>query len=78
MFNLNYLSLILWLLIQNFDVTLTNGRIYEEDIFTAVKGIYEQCIGGYACVAMIAGTCFTNMLLWLLYTLLYQSKMKYF
>ncbi|CAG8741560.1 15570_t:CDS:2, partial [Cetraspora pellucida] len=30
-------------------------RIYEEDIFTAIKGLYEQCIGGYACVAMIAG-----------------------
>ncbi|CAG8497767.1 16961_t:CDS:10 [Funneliformis caledonium] len=30
-------------------------RINEEDIFTAIKGIFEQCIGGYACVAMIAG-----------------------
>ncbi|CAG8450213.1 2329_t:CDS:10 [Ambispora leptoticha] len=30
-------------------------RINEEDIFTAITGIYEQCIGGYACVAMIAG-----------------------
>ncbi|RIA86863.1 phosphoribosyltransferase-like protein [Glomus cerebriforme] len=30
-------------------------RIDEEDIFTAIKGIYEQCIGAYACVAMIAG-----------------------
>ncbi|CAG8669089.1 9328_t:CDS:10, partial [Racocetra fulgida] len=30
------------------------SEIYEEDIFTAIKGIYEQCIGGYACVAMIA------------------------
>ncbi|CAG8713164.1 19992_t:CDS:10 [Gigaspora margarita] len=30
-------------------------RIYEEDIFTAIKGLYEQCIGGYACAAMIAG-----------------------
>ncbi|CAG8679416.1 11189_t:CDS:10, partial [Acaulospora colombiana] len=30
-------------------------RIDEDDIFTAIRGIYEQCIGGYACVAMIAG-----------------------
>uniref|UniRef100_A0A1D1YK60 Amidophosphoribosyltransferase n=1 Tax=Anthurium amnicola TaxID=1678845 RepID=A0A1D1YK60_9ARAE len=30
-------------------------RIDEEDIFTAIKGMYEQCIGAYACVAMIAG-----------------------
>ncbi|RIA92290.1 phosphoribosyltransferase-like protein [Glomus cerebriforme] len=30
-------------------------RINEEDIFTAIKGIYERCIGGYACVAIIAG-----------------------
>ncbi|CAG8538156.1 33727_t:CDS:10 [Racocetra persica] len=30
-------------------------RIYEEDIFTAIKGLYEQCTGGYACVAIIAG-----------------------
>lgn len=30
-------------------------RINEEDIFTAIKGIYDVCQGGYACVAMIAG-----------------------
>ncbi|RKP07641.1 phosphoribosyltransferase-like protein [Thamnocephalis sphaerospora] len=30
-------------------------RINEEDIFTAIKGLYEQCHGGYAVVAMIAG-----------------------
>ncbi|KAG0233120.1 amidophosphoribosyltransferase [Actinomortierella wolfii] len=30
-------------------------RINEEDIFTAIKGIFEVCRGGYACVAMIAG-----------------------
>ncbi|CAG8470540.1 8562_t:CDS:10 [Ambispora gerdemannii] len=30
-------------------------RINEEDIFTAITGLYKQCIGGYACVAMIAG-----------------------
>ncbi|CAJ0640535.1 10276_t:CDS:10 [Entrophospora sp. SA101] len=30
-------------------------RINEEDIFTAIKGIYQTCIGGFACVAMIAG-----------------------
>ena len=30
-------------------------RINEEDIFTAIKGIYDVCHGGYACVAMIAG-----------------------
>lgn len=30
-------------------------RIDEEDIFTAIKGMYEQCIGAYACVAMVAG-----------------------
>lgn len=27
----------------------------EEDIFTAIKDLYQQCKGGYACVAMIAG-----------------------
>jgi len=31
------------------------ARINEEDIFTAIKGIYQKCIGGFACVAMIAG-----------------------
>nr|CAG8477281.1 10512_t:CDS:10 [Entrophospora candida]CAG8530941.1 2784_t:CDS:10 [Entrophospora candida] len=30
-------------------------RVNEEDIFTAIKGIYQKCIGGFACVAMIAG-----------------------
>lgn len=27
----------------------------EEDIFTAIKDLHQQCRGGYACVAMIAG-----------------------
>ncbi|KII89142.1 hypothetical protein PLICRDRAFT_40778 [Plicaturopsis crispa FD-325 SS-3] len=30
-------------------------RINEEDIFTAIGGLMKQCIGAYACVAMIAG-----------------------
>jgi len=30
-------------------------RVNEEDIFTAIKDLYNQCRGGYACVAMIAG-----------------------
>ncbi|CAG8527429.1 5944_t:CDS:10 [Paraglomus occultum] len=30
-------------------------RINEQDIFTAITGLHEQCIGGYACVVMIAG-----------------------
>ncbi|KAF9115403.1 amidophosphoribosyltransferase [Mortierella sp. AM989] len=30
-------------------------RITEDDIFTAIKGIFDVCQGGYACVAMIAG-----------------------
>lgn len=30
-------------------------RINEEDIFTAVSGLMEQCKGAYACVAMLAG-----------------------
>ncbi|KAI8990927.1 amidophosphoribosyltransferase [Mycotypha africana] len=30
-------------------------RVNEEDIFTAIKDLYGQCKGGYACVAMIAG-----------------------
>lgn len=30
-------------------------RINEEDIFTAIKDLYAQCRGAYACVAMIAG-----------------------
>ncbi|CAG8463707.1 9233_t:CDS:10 [Acaulospora morrowiae] len=34
---------------------INKPRINEEDIFTAIRGIYEKCIGGYACVAMIAG-----------------------
>jgi len=32
-----------------------DNRINEEDICTALKGVYDQCRGGYACVAMIAG-----------------------
>lgn len=27
----------------------------EEDLFTALKGIYQRCQGGYSCVAMLAG-----------------------
>ncbi|KAI8372300.1 phosphoribosyltransferase-like protein [Choanephora cucurbitarum] len=30
-------------------------RVNEEDIFTAIKDLYGQCKGAYACVAMIAG-----------------------
>ena len=30
-------------------------RINEEDIFTAVGGLMDQCKGAYACVAMLAG-----------------------
>ena len=30
-------------------------RINEEDIFTAIRGLMEQCRGAYACVAMLAG-----------------------
>jgi len=30
-------------------------RINEEDIFTAISGLMEQCKGAYACVAMLAG-----------------------
>lgn len=32
-----------------------NNRVNEEDIFTAIKDLYSQCKGAYACVAMIAG-----------------------
>lgn len=30
-------------------------RINEEDIFSAIGGLMEQCKGAYACVAMLAG-----------------------
>ncbi len=30
-------------------------RINEDDIFTAIGGVVDQCKGAYACVAMIAG-----------------------
>lgn len=30
-------------------------RINEEDIFTAIGGLMEQCKGAYACTAMLAG-----------------------
>ena len=30
-------------------------RINEEDIFTAIGSLMEQCKGAYACVAMLAG-----------------------
>ena len=30
-------------------------RVNEQDIFDALAGVYNQCLGGYACVGMIAG-----------------------
>ncbi|PVU89128.1 hypothetical protein BB559_005223 [Furculomyces boomerangus] len=30
-------------------------RINEEDVFNAISELYTQCVGGYACVSMIAG-----------------------
>ena len=30
-------------------------RINEEDIFTAIRDLMQQCKGAYACVAMLAG-----------------------
>ncbi|KNC98620.1 amidophosphoribosyltransferase [Spizellomyces punctatus DAOM BR117] len=30
-------------------------RVNEDDIFSALGGVYKQCRGGYACVGMIAG-----------------------
>ncbi|KAL7748109.1 amidophosphoribosyltransferase [Sorochytrium milnesiophthora] len=30
-------------------------RINEEDIMTAIQKLYDQCSGGYACVALLAG-----------------------
>ncbi|KAJ3185261.1 amidophosphoribosyltransferase [Gaertneriomyces sp. JEL0708] len=30
-------------------------RVNEDDIFTALQGVYSQCKGGYACIGMIAG-----------------------
>ena len=30
-------------------------RINEEDFFNALTGVFDQCIGGYACAGMIAG-----------------------
>ena len=30
-------------------------RVNEEDIFSALTALYKQCLGGYACIAMIAG-----------------------
>ncbi|KAI8914903.1 phosphoribosyltransferase-like protein [Powellomyces hirtus] len=30
-------------------------RVNEDDIFTALEGVYAQCKGGYACIGIIAG-----------------------
>lgn len=40
---------------SNLNFFLKNLRVNEEDIFTAIKDLYQQCKGAYACVAMIAG-----------------------
>lgn len=42
-------------LIYNFFFWESIIRVNEEDIFTAIKDLYGQCKGAYACVAMIAG-----------------------
>ena len=37
--------------------------VNEDDIFEALKGVYGQVRGAYACVAMIAGN-FVQMFTW--------------
>ena len=31
-------------------------RINEEDFINALGGVYQQCVGGFACAGMIAGS----------------------
>ncbi|OLY83316.1 Amidophosphoribosyltransferase [Smittium mucronatum] len=35
--------------------TIFKCRINENDIFSAIAELHNQCLGGYACVAMVAG-----------------------
>ncbi|KAI8059438.1 phosphoribosyltransferase-like protein [Gilbertella persicaria] len=47
-------ELLLNILADNLQKT-GKARVNEEDIFAAIKQLHQQCRGGYACVAMIAG-----------------------
>ncbi|KAI8890480.1 amidophosphoribosyltransferase [Backusella circina FSU 941] len=47
-------ELLLNILADNLQKT-GKARVNDEDIFTAIKDLYDQCKGGYACVAMVAG-----------------------